>query len=219
MMFNKSFFSITPEAFNTVNIDLTRGESLPVVYLQVPISTKHQRIIAFEFVCVNNRAPSNSLNGEVEQCFCCDILDYFNFYNSISFKDAKDRDLIECTPASFPFASTSKVGLIKLNLPLKEFFTFTVIGQDGHPDCINRFEYSRITKPNLLGDFSGREFQLKELDDPEPLFTTDPDFIDPSSSKIMKSVSTAFTSISFTNYSVNFIVPVSNAETTVVFPT
>ncbi len=98
MMFNKSFFSITPKTFNTVNIDLTRGESLFMVYFQVPISTKYQRIIAFEFICVNKGTFSTI---------------------PISFKDAKDKDLIEYTSSPFTFASTPQIGLIKLNLSLR----------------------------------------------------------------------------------------------------
>jgi len=71
----------------------------------------------------------------------------------------------------------------------------------------------------LLGDFPCRKLQLKELNDPKPLFITYSGLIEPSSGKVMEGVTAAFTPEPFTNDSINFIAFALNAETTVIFPT
>jgi hypothetical protein len=83
-------------------------------------------------------------------------------------------------------------------------------------DC---FENSRITEADLLADPPGRELQFKELNNPKPVSTTNPDLVNPSPGEIMEGIFTAFTSKPFTGDSVDFIAVTSNAETTVVFPT
>jgi hypothetical protein len=71
----------------------------------------------------------------------------------------------------------------------------------------------------LLGDLPGREFQLKELDDPQPMLIGDAKLIDPAARKIMECVFATFTPEPFAGDPVDLVTLTSTAETTVVFPT
>jgi len=45
MELNGSLFRITPESLKTVNVDFASGKSLPMVDLEMPVSTEHEGII------------------------------------------------------------------------------------------------------------------------------------------------------------------------------
>jgi small subunit ribosomal protein S9 len=87
-MFNESFFGITPKSFKSIDIDLSRRESLRVIHPEMPISTEHKRIIAFRSIDVNNTVPSYSLYSKVENRFCFKklIISPISSNNSHSYK-------------------------------------------------------------------------------------------------------------------------------------
>lgn len=219
MMFYESFFGVTPKSLDSVDINFSGGEFSFMIDSQMPIATEHQRIIASKFIRINNGPSSYGLNGQGKQSFGTDIFNHFNFDNPIPFQNTKYGDFIKCASASFPFPSATKVSLIQFNLAVEKLLAPLSISHNRYSDQINRSQHRRIAKAKLLGDFSCRKLQLKELNDPKPLFMTDSEFVEPPSGKIMEGITTAFTSESFTNDSINFIAPASNAETTVVFPT
>lgn len=219
MMFYKSFFGVTPESLDSVDINFTGGEFSFMIDGQMSISTEHQRIIASKFIRINNGPSSYGLNGQGKQSFSTNILNHFNLDNPVPFQNAKYGNFVKCASASLAFSSATKVSLIKLNLTVKELMVSIGVGQNSHPDHINSPQCGRVAKADLLGDLSCRKLQLKELNDPKPLFITDSELIEPSSGKVMEGVTTAFASESFTSDSINFIASASDAETTVVFPT
>src|SRR5574341_2117385 len=67
MKLNQSFFRITPEVFQTVNAHLTGCKHFAMVYPQMSLTTKHQRIIAFTGVRVNKRAASYRFNSQIKE--------------------------------------------------------------------------------------------------------------------------------------------------------
>jgi hypothetical protein len=219
MVLNQSFFRITPESFHPINVNFARSKAFSMVYFEMPVPTKHQRVIALEFISINDGSPSDCLNGQVQQCFSADVLYNSNFYSAISVQNAKDRDFVGCATAPLAFPSATEIGLIEFNLPLEKVASAGVSRYNGHPDDVYGLQNRRITQSCLLGNLPGRQLQFKELDNPKPVLTGDSQAVDPPAGEVVKGISTAFTSESFTDDLVDVIAPASYAETMVVFPT
>jgi hypothetical protein len=120
MVFDESLFSLTPETFNTVNVDLAGGKSFFMIDFKMPVTTKHERVIAFEFIGIDDRASSDSLHREIQKRLSPDVLDHLHFNNPVSLQDAENRDFVGCSTASFTLTPAAKVGLVELNLTLKK---------------------------------------------------------------------------------------------------
>ena len=190
-----------------------------MIDFQMPVSTTHQSIIASEFIRVNDGASPDCLDRQVEQSYCTYILNNLNSNNAISLKNTENRDFPGCPSAPITFSSASEVGFIQFNLTGKQVINVGIVGYDSHPQDIDCFKDSRIAEANLLGDLPGRELQFKELNDPKPISTTNPEPVNPASGEIMEGVFTPFASELFTADPVDLIAVTSTAETTVLFPT
>jgi len=83
-----------------------------MIDFQVPISTTRQSIIASEFVGINDGAPSDCLDGQVEQSLGTDVVNNFDRNDAIPFKNAENRDFPGCTSTSITFSFASKIGFI-----------------------------------------------------------------------------------------------------------
>ena len=55
MMLNQSFLRKGPESLDTIDIDLSLFELIPVVDVKMLISTEHERIVSPPLVCVYDR--------------------------------------------------------------------------------------------------------------------------------------------------------------------
>ena len=58
MVFNQSFFRLTPETFQAIDIDFAVRESPLMVNHEVLISTEHKGILTSKLVRVNNASSS-----------------------------------------------------------------------------------------------------------------------------------------------------------------
>jgi len=219
MVLDEPFFSIAPEAFNTINIDLAGCKEFFMIDFKMPVATKHQRVITFEFIGIDDRSSPDSFHGEIQKCSGLDILDHLDLNNPVSLQDAENRDFAGSPTAPFTFASASEIGLVKFDFTLKEFiFPYCTAG-NGHPDYTKGFEHRGIAQGCLLRDFPGRKFQFKELDNPQPLLETDSQAVDPSAGEVVKSIFAAFATQPFADDLIDLVASASYAETTVVFPT
>ncbi len=72
-MLNQPLFGIAPESLNAIDVDFTRGKELLMINLQMPVAAKHQRVIASEFICVNDGSSSNRFDSEAQKSLCADI--------------------------------------------------------------------------------------------------------------------------------------------------
>lgn len=218
-MFNQSLFSVTPETFDSVDIDFSSRKSFGMVNLQRPVSTKHERIIALKFISKHDATSSYSLYRKVQNRFCSNVLQNVYSHTAVSFQYSKDRDLIFSSPSPGTFPFSSKVRFINLDFSLQKVISSFTSRNNSHSYKMNSLKHCRITKFNLLCDPPGRDFKFKQFQDPEPPPIRDSQTINPSFRKVSKGVSAFATTISFTSQSVNFIALTSYAETTVVFPT
>src|SRR3990167_4032281 len=146
MELGKSFFSITPEAFKAIYVNLAGRESLRMVYSQVSVTTKHKGIVASKFIRVDYRAALDGRDSHVQDPFGRDILNHFDFHNTVPLEDAKDWDLTSNAPATFALASSAKVGLVEFYFSVQHFLGLTTLSKDSYSQNVNGLEYRRVTE-------------------------------------------------------------------------
>lgn len=219
MELGKSFFSIAPEAFKAIYIDLAGRKTLCMVYSQVPVTTEHKGIVASEFIRVDYRAALYGLDSHVQDSFGRDIFNYLDFHHAVSLEDAKDGYFASSAPATFALASSTKVGLIEFYLSVQHFLWLTTLSKDSHSQNVSGLEHCRITESCLLSNFSGRDFNLEELNDPKPFFVRDSQLVNPPSREVVEGIFTPLTAISFTSDSIDFIALTSCAKNVAIFRT
>ena len=130
----------------------------------------------------------------------------------------RGMDFVEGSPSCLPLPSPPEICLIHLNLSLQKVWSLTILAEDRKPDQGHCLEDGRVTQPELGCNLPDREFQLKTLDDPQPLLVWNPKPVDPPPGEVMECISTSLTSEVFTPNPVYLIPITPYAETTVVFP-
>jgi hypothetical protein len=217
--FYDSFFGKAPESLHPVDIDFTGGKELFMVDFDVTVPAKHEAVVAFEFIGINDTASANRFHGEVEQGVCGDIVNHFYFDHPLALQDTENRYFIVCSSASFPLSSSPEIRFIHLNLSTEQRCPLRSIGHDRFPDHGDRFEDRWITEAHLGSDLACRQLKLKELYDPQPVPSGYLNGIEPASRKVMECISTALTAKPLTNDSIDVVASTSTAEMTVIFPT
>src|SRR3972149_4656026 len=219
MELNKSFFSITPEAFKTINVYFTGCKQFTMINPQMSITAKHKRIIAFKFISVNNRATPNGFNCHIKYRLSCNIFNNITPYYPVSLKNTEHWNLIPVASTTFTLASATKVCLIKLYLTTKKIMGILIACYYSSSNNGYSFMYRWVTQINLLCYLSCRYFKLKEFDYPEPLLIWYFNLINPSITKIMKCISATFTTIFFTYNPIYFTSRTSCTKNKAIFPT
>ena len=214
---DEPLLSVTPEPFDAVDGDLAIAKVFAMVKIDMPVATEHERIIAVEFVGVNNAPASDHLDRQVKQCLSLDILDHLHMDKAISLEDTEYGDLIKSPTSSFTFAFAPKVRFIHLNRPVHPIWRHDIM-PDGQSNDLNGLKDGRITPADLLGDLAGGDIQFKELDDPQPLFRADLNLVQPPITKVREGVSTPLTTVSFAQQSVDFIAAAPAAKNVPFFP-
>jgi len=169
MKFDHSFLGITPESFNTVDIHFTRGEEFFMIDLNMPVSTKHQGVVPSEFIGIHDTSSANGFDGHIQQCFSGNIFNHFNSDHTISLQDTKYRYLVSSSSPAFAFSSATEVTLIHFHFTAQKFFCIAGMCNNSLSNNSDSLEDRGITQSNLIGYFTGRELQFKELNDPEPI--------------------------------------------------
>ena len=218
MKLGQSLLCIAPEAFQAVDIDLAGGKALPMIHPQMPVSAEHQRIIAAEFIGVDNRASADRLDRHVQQALGRDIPDHIDFHDAVSLENSEDGDLSSRAASAFPLASTPKVGLVQLDLAVHQQLAIQV-GQDRPAQDRDGLERGRIAQSDLLGNLAGGQLYLKELDDPQPALIRNSQPTDPAAREVVERVAAAFTAVPFTHDPVDFSAPTACTENAAIFRT
>jgi len=218
MEFDQPFFRKGPEPFQGIDVDFASSESFPMINPEMPISTEHQRVVAFKPVGVDNTPSAHRLYRQTQKGPCTHISYYFNPNLSSSLYDAEYRGFPPCTSSTPAFPSSTKVGLICLNFSLQQLPVFTV-SQDRRTNTLITTKDRGVTDSYLPGCLSGRDFQLKEFDYVQPVLLAYSQPIDPSSREVMECIAASFTSLAPCSESIDFIPLTPYAETTVLFPT
>lgn len=215
----KPFLGVTPKTFNAVYVNFAVGKELFMVEIDMPIAAKHERVVAPEFVGIDDTAAPHGFNRKVKESASRYVLNRLHLDDSISLQDAENRDF-SCGPsAALALAPSAEVTLVHLDNSAEKFECVRGAGHDGGAYHIDRFQDRRVTDTGLLGDFSGRELQLKEFNYPEPVFMRNTEFVYPPSGEVVEGISASFASEPSTDDAIDFSTSAPCTKTTAVFPT
>ena len=203
MKLNNHLLGIAPKPFQTINIHFPRKKPPLMVHSQMPIATKHQRIITLKLICIHNGSSSHLLYGHIQQRLRRHTLHDLYSHRPISLVNTENRDFPSCPSSSLPFPSSSKVGFIQFNFSFKKSF-LSLAGQKSHAKDRDRFQNGWITEPDLLRNLPRREFDFKEFDNTEPFLVSNTKLINPSIRKIMEGVFAPLTPVPFTDDAIDF---------------
>jgi len=215
---DQPFFGEGPEAFQSIDVDFSARVSLFVIDPQMAIAAEHQRVIAPEFIGVDDRSATDRLDRHIQQRGCGDIFDDVDLDHSISLQNAENRDLMVSSPASLPLPLSSEVRFIHFDLAAQKIVRFRSVSNDRLSNHGDRLEGRGITEADLLGYLVGRDFEFEEFENPEPNLRRDFDFIKPATGEVVKCKSAVLTTELFVADSIDFIAPTSTAKNVAVFP-
>ncbi len=215
MKLGQPFFGIAPEAFQAVDIDLAGREALAVIDPQMPVPAEHQRIVAAEFIGVDNRASADRFDRHIQQTLGRDISNDLDLHDPVSLEDSEDGDLSGRAATAFALASASEIGFVQFDLSCQEQLTIQV-GQDRPAQDRDRLEHRGITQSDLLGDLPAGQLHLKELDDPQPALIRNSQPVDPPARKVVERVAAAITAIPFARDPVAFSAPTACTKNTAI---
>lgn len=185
---------------------------------QIPIAAEHQRIIASEFIGIDNRASSDRFNRHLQQTLGRDIPDPFHLDDPISFQNPKNRRLPGGSTAPFALAFVSEIGFIQFDLARHEQIRIQP-GQNRKLQDSDRLEHGRITQPDLLGNSSAGELHFKKFDDPHPFLKWNSKSINPSTGEIMERITISPAAVALPDNSIDPSIPTSCTKNTAIFPT
>ncbi len=218
MEFDKSLLGETPKAFEAINIHLARREALPMIDSKMTIATEHKSIIAPELIGIYDRSATDRFDGHAEQRLSRNVSDDFNLDRPVALQDAENRHFSGCPAATLPFAPTTKIAFVQLDLTSGKHIGI-LSGDDSESDDCDRLQDRRITQPHLLSDLPGRNFEFKELNDPQPLLERDVQLIDPSIREVVEGVFTSFASVSSADDPIDFSASTACTKNRPFFPT
>jgi len=177
-----------PEALQAVRINLATRVSLLVIHPHVPIAAEHQGIVTAELVRIDDGAAPDRLDRQIQQRGGRDILNYIDLYHPVSLENTEDRHLMKGAPAALPFTLPTKVRFIYFDLAPQQLLALRGAGQNRSTDQGDGFQGGWITDPNLLRDFPGRDFELEELNNPEPCFSRYFKAVDPAPGEVVEGI-------------------------------
>ena len=215
---DQAFFGEGPEAFQSVDVDFSARISLFVIDPQMAIAAEHQRIVAAEFIGIDDRSATDRFDRHIQQRGRRDVFDDVDLDHAISLQNAENRDFMGSPPATLTLPLSSEVRFVHFDLAAQKIIGFGSVGHDRFSNHGDRFESRGIAKADLLGYLTGRDFEFEEFEDPEPGLGRDFEFIKPAAGEVVESKSAALTTELFVADSIDFIAPISTAENMAVFP-
>ena len=218
MKFDQPFLGVTPKSFEAININLARREALPMIDTKMTITAEHKSIVPPELIRVHDRPATDRFDGHVEQGLCGNVFHHFNLDRPVTLQDAENRHFSCCPATTFPFTPPTEVTFIQLNLASKEQF-WILTGKNGTSDDRDCLQYRGIAQSDLLSDFPCRDFEFKELNDPQPLLERDVQLIDPSVREVVEGVFASFTTVSSADDPIDFSTSTTCTKNTSIFAT
>ena len=218
MKLGQPLLGITPESFQAVDIHFAAGKPLAVIYPQMSIPAAHQRIITPELIGINNRSASYHPNRHLQQSTNRDIFDDFHTHYAVSLQNAKHRHFTDGSATPLALASAAKVALVQFNLTIHKILGILRRNKDRVTQQIIRLQGGGITYSTLNRRPKGADFQLKQLDQPQPGFKRAMQLVDPSAGKIMKRVMTPAAAIPLASNTINLIASALCAENVAFLP-
>jgi hypothetical protein len=218
MEFDQSLLGETPKAFEAIDIHFARREAFPMIDSKMTIAAEHKSIIAPELIGVYNRSTTDRFDGHAEQGLCRNVFDDFDLDRPVALQNAENRNFSGCPATTLPFAPTTKIAFVQLNFTTEKQVGI-LTGDDSESDDRDCLQDRRITQAYLLGNLPGRNFEFKELNDPQPLLKRDVQLIDPAIREVVEGVFTSFASVSSADDPIDFSASTACTKNRPIFPT
>lgn len=218
MKFGQPFLCVAPKTLQTVDVDFSGGKAFPMIDPQMPVATKHQRVVTSKLVGIDDRAAADGLDGHIHQTLGRDVSNHFDLHNAVSLEDSEDRNLPGRPATAFSLAAASEIGLIQFNLARQEQLPIHM-SQGGPSKQGDGLQDRWIAQSDLLSNPAGRQFDLKELDDPQPAFIRNSQPVDPPTRKVMERITTPLTAVSSAQEAVVFPASAPCTKNTPIFCT
>lgn len=216
---DKPLLGVAPKSLDAVYVNFAVGKEFLMVKVDMPIAAEHERIVAPEFVGIDDAAAPHCFNRKVEERTSLNVLDGLDLDHSITLQDAENRHFSGCSTASLALAPSAEVALVHLHDSAEKVAAFGGCGNDGSAYRVDRLEDRRITESRLLSYPSGRKLQLEKFDDPEPVLIRDAESVNPPAGKVMEGIPASLTSEPLADNSIYLTASAPCAKTTAVFPT
>jgi len=218
VVFHKSFLSIAPEPFEAVNVDSPFNEIFTMVQVKMSIATKHERVIDFEFIGIDNATSSYFFNGKAQYRLSLDVWDYLHIDFPLSFQDAEYRYLIGGSTATLAFVSAAEVGFIEFHFTSQQLLGILSMSDNSRPQGGNSFIGGVVGDTQLLGHLSCGYLQLKKFNHPQPLSTREMAMVDPPATEVMKSIFASAASTASIRQTIEFPTVTTRTNSLLVFP-
>jgi hypothetical protein len=109
MMFYQTFFGKGPEPFDTIDVDLSMFEFIPVINIKMPVSTEHKRVVATPFVSIYNGSSSDLPDSFIYQRFDLSISENTTDTFPRTHQDPEYDRLVASSTTPLNFSSSSEV--------------------------------------------------------------------------------------------------------------
>ena len=151
MVLNQALLGPTPKPLQAVNVNLAGGEALLMVHLQVPVATEHEAVVALELVRIDDRAPADLFDRQLQQGGCRDVSNDRHMDLTVPLQDAQYRHFSGSPSASVALAAAPEVALIQLNLSAQQKGGILGLADKGQPDGLNGSVNRPVSQAHLLG--------------------------------------------------------------------
>lgn len=183
------------------------------MHFEMPIATKHQRIVAFKYTGIHDASSAHDLNGQVEQGLSGDIGDDFDLNDTSALQDAETRHFGRSPLTPGVFSHTPEAAFIGLHLPTQQRLSILGLSQDAFADEMKGLQDCWIGKNHLAGSLECRDFQFEQLHQAQPLLGQNTQLSYPSVGPIGEFKSTTLASISLTTGGIDFTTPTTMTNT------
>lgn len=184
---------VAPEAFEAVDMDFAPCEPCAVVDREAAVPAERERIIASKFIRVHQRPAFDDLDRLLQERRRRDIRYDGDRDPPPPLQDAKDRHFAGCAAATRALAPPAEVRLVGLDLPPQQLGMF--LRQQRPATRGEDAERGRVAHPGLERRLSSRDFQLKQLDQPQPGRQRDSRLPDPGAREDVEGIAAAPTPV------------------------
>jgi len=177
MKLDKSFFKISPESFNAINVRPSTRESFVVVDLEMSIAAEHNTITASNSMSINNKSALYSLDTQIKDGPSAYVIEDLSLDYFLSVQCLEYRNLFFSTSLAFSFTSSTKVSIVSLDLSGQEHLSMSGMASDSVSYHIEGFENCWVRGLICLEDFltetSGLESLVSQSQSPAEIFSLD----------------------------------------------
>ena len=189
MVFHQALLSVAPEPFQAIDVDPSTGETCAVIDLEVAVAAEDEGIVDLEPIGVDDAPTTHLRDGQAQHRLGLNVGQDLQQDPTVSFQDPEDGNLAGGSPSTPPLASPPEVGFVHLHLSSQECCSSVLgVSHDGQTQGRDGLVRGVVSDFELSGHLARGDFELKELEQTEPLWSGERAAIDPASAEIVEGV-------------------------------